>query len=190
LPHDLELAVRGVVNKTRARRRFRDRRDVTLLGKFVQVFGKTILGHIKLLDGVIEPSLIDRFDRSFARLIDRSEVIDRSGQGIAAAVIREEILLFGFFFLGTRSKEQERESKGRRNKFHAASVANNRAASQNQFISDPVDGEQVFRLVSVVSDFLAQLDDCLVQGAGGAEVIVAPDIIKEFIAREDDSWRS
>ena len=41
------------------------------------------------------------------------------------------------------------------------------------------------RLAGNVFDFLAQLHDQLIEGAGGAVVIVAPDLIQQFVPGEN-----
>src|SRR2546430_2304582 len=56
---------------------------------------------------------------------------------------------------------------------------------QHQLISHPVDCEEVPRLASVVAEFLAQLDDDLIERARGAVVIVTPDFIQQAISRHD-----
>ncbi len=51
-------------------------------------------------------------------------------------------------------------------------------ASSDQFITDAVNGEQMLRLAAVVAEFFAELDDDLVQGAGGAIIIAAPGFVQ------------
>ena len=50
--------------------------------------------------------------------------------------------------------------------------------SDRQFIADAVDGEEAFGGAFVVGEFLAQLNDHLVEGAGRAVVIIAPDFVE------------
>src|ERR1035441_2157161 len=66
-------------------------------------------------------------------------------------------------------------------------VSSSLAPSENrsQLVTDAVDGEQVFRFAAVVTEFFAKLHDDLVQRAGGAVIIVAPDFVQQFVARQN-----
>ena len=122
LANDFQVAGSWVVDKTTAGRRLGNGLDIALLREFVEVFGKAIFSRVKLLDGVVEAGLIDGFDGGFACLVDRAEIIDRSCQRIAAAVIGEEIL-FGFFLFRACSQEQKRNTQRCRKQFHAGNIA-------------------------------------------------------------------
>ena len=56
--------------------------------------------------------------------------------------------------------------------------------SRDHFVTDAVDGEQVFRFAAVVAEFFAELHDDLVQRARRAVIIVAPDFIQQLVARQ------
>ena len=45
--------------------------------------------------------------------------------------------------------------------------------------------EEMPRVFGGVAELFAELDNDLVEGAGGAVVVVAPDVVEEFIAGED-----
>src|SRR4051812_5260518 len=45
--------------------------------------------------------------------------------------------------------------------------------------------EEVLRVVAIIAEFFSQLDDDLIEGAGGAEIIVAPDFVEKTVARKD-----
>src|SRR5512139_3607242 len=51
-------------------------------------------------------------------------------------------------------------------------------------IADAVNGEEMLRFVAVVAELLAQLDDDLVEGASGAVIVVAPDLVEQAIPRQ------
>lgn len=55
--------------------------------------------------------------------------------------------------------------------------------SNLQAIAERVNGEQMPRLGGNVFDLLPQLHDQLIEGAGGAVVIDAPDFVQERFAR-------
>lgn len=52
-----------------------------------------------------------------------------------------------------------------------------RYGSKNQFVANAVDGQQMFGSVPVVAEFFSQLNDDLIEGARGTEVIVAPYVV-------------
>lgn len=45
--------------------------------------------------------------------------------------------------------------------------------------------EQVLWLAAIVAEFLTELDDDLVERAGGALVVVAPDLVQQAVAGHD-----
>jgi hypothetical protein len=57
--------------------------------------------------------------------------------------------------------------------------------SGKKFIADAVDGEEMFGSVPVVAEFLSQLNDDLVESAGGAEITVTPDVVEQAVARKN-----
>ena len=54
-----------------------------------------------------------------------------------------------------------------------------------KLVADAVDGEEVFGFAGIVAEFFAELDNDLVQRAGGAEIIVTPNFIEQPVAGED-----
>lgn len=52
-----------------------------------------------------------------------------------------------------------------------------------EFISHPVDCEQMLRASAVVAHLFAQLDNDLIERAGGAVIIVTPHLAEQAIAR-------
>ena len=61
-------------------------------------------------------------------------------------------------------------------------------ASEHQFVTDAMDGQEVLRLVGGVAKFLAELNDNLIEGARGAEVVVAPNFAEQAVAGEHLAW--
>ena len=49
--------------------------------------------------------------------------------------------------------------------------------ADEKLVADPVDGEEVPGFIAVVTELFAQLDNHLVQRAGGPIIVVAPDFI-------------
>src|SRR5436309_3013509 len=58
-------------------------------------------------------------------------------------------------------------------------------SSGREFVPNAVDGQDVFRFFAVVAEFFSQLNDDLVESAGGSVVAVAPDLVQQAVARED-----
>ena len=58
-----------------------------------------------------------------------------------------------------------------------------RGRSHVEPIPERVHGEQMARLSRFVFDLLAQLHDQLIEGAGGAVMVYAPDFVQEGFAR-------
>jgi hypothetical protein len=51
-----------------------------------------------------------------------------------------------------------------------------------------VHGQEVARRGRVVAGLSAQLDGDLIQRAGGAEIVAAPDFVEEAVARKHLAW--
>jgi len=58
------------------------------------------------------------------------------------------------------------------------------ARSRQEFVADAVDGPEVTGRGVVVAGLSAQLDGDLIQRAGGAEIVAAPDFVEEAVARK------
>src|SRR6185436_10435644 len=54
-----------------------------------------------------------------------------------------------------------------------------------KFVAYAVNRQQMPRIVRWIAKFFPQLHDHLVQGAGGAKIIVAPNLVQQLIARKD-----
>src|SRR6267142_1809255 len=56
---------------------------------------------------------------------------------------------------------------------------------RKKLVADAVYSQEMFRSVPVITEFFSQLDDDLVESAGGAKVIVTPYVVEQTVARED-----
>jgi hypothetical protein len=56
---------------------------------------------------------------------------------------------------------------------------------KNKFVTDAMDGEEMFGRVPVVAEFFSELNDDLVESAGGAEVIVTPYVVEQSVTGEN-----
>src|SRR5947207_13727957 len=56
--------------------------------------------------------------------------------------------------------------------------------SNQQLVSNSMNGDQVLRLLGGIAELFTELDDDLIERAGGAVIVVAPDFAQELVARK------
>ena len=56
--------------------------------------------------------------------------------------------------------------------------------SQNQLVTQPMNGKDVFRMGGIIFDFLPELQDEVVHSAGAHGFIISPNIGQELVAAD------
>src|SRR5688500_18187424 len=60
-----------------------------------------------------------------------------------------------------------------------------RAELRQKFVAYAVDGDEMFGGVAGIAELFTELNDDLVESAGGAVIVVAPHFVEEFVAGKD-----